>query len=532
VSSTLDEVRTGAPIDGEESALQGKGDRRALLKVGAAAIAGMLAPAVARAQGVEVRQPRRRRAIGTSAKPTMPIRTPQPVASPAVTGWDLPELRLARRITMGLTEAEGVRARAMGYSAYLEYHLNAAAIDDSATETFIATTYPYVYQSVLQLYSLDGGAVETQLTSAWIYRAAFSARQLQERAVEFWTDHFNIAITKVGYLKVVDDRDVIRKYALDTFPSLLKASAHSGAMLAYLDQTLSKSSAPNQNYAREIMELHTLGVDGGYTQTDVAELARVLTGWTIAGRGTFAFDQNLHDFGAKTVMGVTIPAAARTTGAAAQAEGEQMLDFLLAHPSTATFVSKKMLRFFLSYEPSAGQIAEVAAVYKSTGGDIKAMLRTVLSAKNLATAPVKLKRPFHLVASTVRALGPNGAIVTNVNSLSRQITTIGQQPYYWQTPDGYPDQIEYWAGNILTRWNFASAAGNANGTDFKVDITPFTFTTADGVVNAISRYLFAGEMLPSLRDELKGYLGTAQPSATKIRETLALALSSATFQYF
>jgi uncharacterized protein (DUF1800 family) len=350
--------------------------------------------------------------------------------------------------------------------------------------------------------------------------------------VEFWTDHFNIAITKVGYLKVIDDRDVIRKFALDTFPNLLKASAHSAAMLAYLDQTQSRSGAPNENYAREIMELHTLGVDGGYTQTDVSELARVLTGWTIAGRGTFNFDPNLHDFGAKTVLGVTLPASSRAIGAGAQAEGEQMLDFLLNHPSTAAFVSKKMLRFFLSYEPTAGQVAEVAAVYKSTGGDIKAMLRTVLSVKNLATAPAKLKRPFHLVASTIRVLGPNGAIVTNVTNVSRQITTLGQQPYVWQTPDGYPDQIEYWAGNILTRWNFASAAGGASGTDFRVDIAPFTFTTADGVVGAISRYMFGGEMLPSLRNELKEYLGTAQPSAARIRETLALALSSATFQYF
>ena len=119
-----------------------------------------------------------------------------------------------------------------------------------------------------------------------------------------------------------------------------------------------------------------------------------------------------------------------------------------------------------------------------------------------------------------------------MNNISRQVTTLGQQPFVWQTPDGYPDTVEYWAGNILTRWNFASTAGSANGADFRVDITPFTFTTAEGVVTAIGRYLFAGEMLPGLRDELKGYLGTALPTAARIRETIALALSSATFQYF
>ena len=532
MSAVLDDGGGGATVEPEGPALQRSGDRRALLKVGAGAIAGLLVPAVARAQGIGPRPAKSRRVIGTAAKPTMPTRTPQPTASPSLSGWDLPELRLARRITMGLTDTEGARARSMGYSAYLEYHLAAEAIDDSATESFIATNYATVSQGVLQLYNLDAGTVQAQLASAWIYRAAFSARQLQERAVEFWSDHFNIAITKVGYLKVVDDRDVIRKYALDTFPNLLKASAHSPAMLAYLDQTQSRNGAPNQNYAREIMELHTLGVDGGYTQTDVAELSRVLTGWTIAGRGTFNFDPNLHDFGAKTVLGVTIPASNRSTGAAAQAEGEQMLDVLVNHPSTASFVSKKMLRYFLSYEPTSDQVAQVAAVYKSTGGDIKAMLRTVLDAGNLTAAPAKLKRPFHLVASTLRALGPAGAIVTNVNNISRQVTTLGQQPFVWQTPDGYPDTVEYWAGNILTRWNFASTAGSANGADFRVDITPFTFTTADGVVTAIGRYLFAGEMLPGLRDELKGYLGTALPTAARIRETIALALSSATFQYF
>src|SRR6185436_18146149 len=117
-----------------------------------------------------------------------------------------------------------------------------------------------------------------------IFRAAFSRRQLYERIVEFWSDHFNIAFTKVGYLKVVDDRDVIRKYALGRFRDLLMATAKSPAMLAYLDQTQSRRGAPNENYARELMELHTVGVDGGYTQTDVSDLARVLTGCKIHGQ--------------------------------------------------------------------------------------------------------------------------------------------------------------------------------------------------------------------------------------------------------
>jgi len=130
---------------------------------------------------------------------------------------------------------------------------------------------------------------------------------------------------------------------LGKFPDMLKASAHSASMLAYLDQTQSRNTAPNQNYAREIMELHTLGVDGGYTQTDVAELSRVLTGWTIQGRGNFTFNANIHDWNAKMVLGVTIPAGAPSQGQAGINEGEQMLDVLVNHPNTARYIATKML---------------------------------------------------------------------------------------------------------------------------------------------------------------------------------------------
>ena len=170
--------------------------------------------------------------------------------------------------------------------------------------------------------------------------------------VEFWSDHFNIDYEKVGYLKTLDDRDVIRKHALGKFPDLLKASAHSPAMLEYLDNTRSRGRNTNQNYAREIMELHTLGVDGGYTQDDVAELSRILTGWTIQGRGVFAFDPTGHDFTAKTFLATTFPAQATSVGAAAVQEGERAIDMLLAHPSTAKFISKKMIRWLLRYDPS------------------------------------------------------------------------------------------------------------------------------------------------------------------------------------
>ena len=159
------------------------------------------------------------------------------------------------------------------------------------------------------LFSADATQVAPQLQES---DASIARRSRNGSSTSAWSSSGAITSTrtcdKVGYLLVADQRDVIRANALGKFPDLLKASAHSPSMMAYLDQNASRNTAPNQNYAREIMELHTLGVDGGYTQDDVAELSRVLTGWTIQGRGDFTFNPAIHDWGAKTVLGVTIPA--------------------------------------------------------------------------------------------------------------------------------------------------------------------------------------------------------------------------------
>lgn len=512
------------PVESAGSAERG---RRAALKAGALAVAGLLLPSLARAQGAKRKGP------GTDV--------PHPFGTNAYLGldsidptaaWLSPELRLVRRITMGLTDAEGQRARQLGYEDYLEYHLAVDQIDDSAVTQYVATTYPYTTQNGDALYNIELGTLQTQLTNAAIYRSAFSTRQLKERLVEFWTDHLNIDIQKVGYLKVMDDRDVVRQYAMTTFPQLLRASAHSPAMLSYLDQTISRRGSPNQNYAREIMELHTLGVNGGYTQNDVAELSRVLTGWTIAGRGNFTFDPNIHDYGAKTVLGINIPATTQASvGAAAQNEGEGIITMLVGHLSTALFVSRKMLRHFLRYDPTDEQVTQVASVYLTTGGDIKSMLRSVLSRQNVMSAPAKFKRPYHYVVSAVRALAPT---VANVSTIAGQISVAGQAPFTYDTPDGYPDRAEYWSGNILPRWNYASFIANANAaSSVQFNVTPFmTPAVPSAIVSAIDRACFGGEMPQRLKDELVAYVAVNPTSTTRVRETIGLALSSSTFQYF
>ena len=526
------ETESGAaPEHGESRAPSA--DRRAAIAAGVAAgvaaVASLFAPSVAGAQA-KAKGPR----APTGPTPQTSSATVTPPSLDPTSAWLSPELRLARRLSMGLSDTEATRAKQMGYSAYLEYQLNADQIDDSAVETYIATNWPFTQQSATQLYTQDSGVVQQQLLYSSIYRSAFSARALKERMVEFWSDHFNIQWEKVTYMKLVDDRDVIRANAMTTFPKLLKASAHSPAMLVYLDQNTSRASSPNQNYAREIMELHTLGVDGGYTQTDVAELSRVLTGWTVSARGAgFVFDPNLHDFASKTILGVTIPAASTSTGVAAQQEGEQMIDYLLNHASTAKFIAKKMLRYFLRYDPSAQQIAEVAASYTSSGGDVKAMLRVVLSPANLASAPAKFKRPFHLVASTLRALGATVAL-GGFGSVISLISSAGHLPFEWATPDGYPDTIEFWSGNMLPRWNAASYFANANSaTSVQFNVTPWmTPATPANIVANINTYLFAGEMSSRLTDELTAYVSVTPTSTTRVRETIALALSSSSFQYY
>ncbi|MDB4917806.1 MAG: hypothetical protein JWM95_5450 [Gemmatimonadetes bacterium] len=496
--------------------------RRALFRMAAAAaaVAGII-PGRARAQGI--RKPPATKPV--HGYPVLPNETPV-----APVEWATDTSRLLRRITYGITDADVAAARKYGFRGFMERQLDHTHIDDSAVDAFVAAKYPLLSQTTTDLFSATESTVTAQLQQATLYRAAFSNRQLYERMVEFWSDHFNISISKVSYLKIVDDRDVIRRNALTTFRQLLYASAKSGAMMAYLDQNQSRSGAPNQNYAREIMELHTLGVDGGYTQADVAELSRVFTGWTIAGRGDFSFNPAIHDWGAKTVLGVRIPAGSVSLGAAGLKEGELMLDTLLAHPSTASFISTKMLRWFLTYDPTPQQVSAVAAIYTSTGGNIKSMIRAVLDSAWLVSAPMKLKRPFHLVASSMRTTTPT---LTNVTALNNQLFTTGQSLFVWDTPDGYPDKVEYWAGNILPRWNFGAFYAALAAGETIVDVAPFMVgNTADLTVSVIDKRLFGGEIAPALRTSLAAYLKAGTYNAARVRETLALAIGSNSFQWY
>lgn len=311
-----------------------------------------------------------------------------------------------------------------------------------------------------------------QLTKAALLRACYSRWQLRERMVEFWSDHFNIYARKVAvardrrqtdaelmYLIPADQNQVVRPHALGSFRDLVRASMRSPAMLGYLDNHVSKKGKPNENYARELMELHTLGVDGGYSQADVHEVARCLTGWTIEDRflhraGTVRFDPALHDDGAKVVLGETIPPGGGPRDA------EQVLEILIGHPSTARFVARKLVSSFFGDPVRAqGLVDATARAFRQSNGQIATAVEAMFTDERFADASPLVKRPFDLMTSAVRA---TGAITDGDQGIQSYLEKMGQPLHQWPMPDGYPVDNEAWEANLLPRWNFAEAlAANA-----------------------------------------------------------------------
>ena len=451
-------------------------------------------------------------------------------------------LRLVGRMCYGTATVDVDRCQSIGVTAFIEEQLNPAALSDSACDARLAA-YTTLTMTPEQLFRIDirpaSSFLRDQLIDATILRAVYSRRQLLERMVEFWTYHFNIDINHdfAIYLKTVDDREVIRRNALGKFGDLLRASAQSPAMLYYLDNALSTAGRPNENYAREVMELHTLGVDGGYTQQDVRELARCFTGWTTYGpdaangalAGTFRFDPTIHDTGAKVVLGQAIPARPAAQGLQ---DGLDALNILLNHPATARNLARKLCRWFLGEGVPASVEDAVAAVYTASGGDIKAMLRAILKPEYLLDAKPKIKRPYHLVVSALRGLKINltGTWGTGIRA---QLASMGMQPLGWGTPDGYPDRDAYWSGMLYTRWNFAGllAAGKIAGAVPDAAVIFNGATDAGMTMFWLAAALFGWEYPPIETTRIRVYLGTA-PTPARQLEAVGLAVSGPTYQTF
>jgi uncharacterized protein (DUF1800 family) len=344
-----------------------------------------------------------------------------------------------------------------------------------------------------------------EATQARLLRAIGSERQLEQVLVDFWFDHFNVSAEKgrVRWMISAYERDAIRPHVLGRFRDLLGAVAHHPAMLFYLDNWQSvrdgfepkgrgkkPENAPkglNENYARELLELHTLGVNAGYSQADVREAARALTGWSIAlgpkqpNEGEFVFRAPAHDAGEKRVFGLVLPA-----GGGAE-DGEKLLDFLAAHPATARFIARKLCVRFVSDAPPAALVERVAKVFLDTGGDLRATTRAIFESKEFwspEAVGAKTKTPLEFVASAVRALG---TIEDAERPLAQALEQLGAPLYRCAPPTGYAEVAAPWvsAGALVTRINFglALAAGRVRG------VTPWLpkeGKTAEATVDAVA----------------------------------------------
>jgi uncharacterized protein (DUF1800 family) len=326
--------------------------------------------------------------------------------------------------------------------------------------------------------------IARQLQIARVARAVGSDRQLQEVLVDFWANHFSVYAGKgpVRLYVAQYEQDAIRPNVLGHFRDLLGAVAHSPAMLFYLDNWRSAVDAShpalaqrgrrgvrrvadrapavrrpprglNENYARELLELHTLGVDGGYTQQDVIEVARALTGWTIAGPregGGFVFRPAMHDAGEKVVLGARIPAGG------GESDGERVLDLLARHPATARMIATKLARRLVSDDPPPVLVDRAAAEFLRTDGDLREVVRLIVTSPEFfarAAYGAKVKSPLELVASGLRAVG---AQADTTPRAARMVAQLGEPLYGHRDPNGWPERSSEWlsAGAVVNRINF------------------------------------------------------------------------------
>jgi hypothetical protein len=444
------------------------------------------------------------------------------------------EETLVQRTTLGCTERELERNATVGYQNYLLEQLQFWKLDHSELESSLISQFPTLVMTPHRLTTIEHGYYAAgDLQRAAIYRAVYSPRQLFERMVIFWSDHFNIDIHSNNgwWLKPTDDRTVIRRHAMGTFPALLGASAHSPAMLSYLTNDPNDKVDPNENYARELMELHTLGVDGGFTQEDVREVARCFTGWSFQWHhednehGQFRFINEYHDYGQKRVLGRTIPAGRGIE------DGQMVLSILARHPKTAEHIATKLAKYFLGYNPPSSLITRLRDIYLQTNGAIRPMLHHLLARQHVENlSEPKVKRPFHLFVSALRCLG---AELYTADDVLWALERIGHEPFSWPAPNGYPDSAGYWAANVIGRWNFAAQLLYGKFWDTELDLTGFRPPlTPQQAAQRIRQRLAGVPLKQQTLDAIEGYLTVQEVSRTTIREALSLALSAPEFQHY
>ncbi len=466
----------------------------------------------------------------------------QRVATPSSSGPDarprtLPWL--AARGAFGFAPAIEVEITQLGHDGWVAWQLDLDLVDDNALDQKLAA-YPWVTMSAIDIIndpSMDTVELGHEYKGLRLLRAVESKRQLFERVCQFWEDHFNVYMG--SYFRFVEDRTIWRPMALTNFPDLLRGVSTSASMISFLNNELNVVGAGNENLAREILELHTLGVDGPYTEADVREFARALTGWTFdddrlsPSFGTAIFEPSLHDFGSKTILGTVYDQGL------GQAELGGILQMLAMHPSTIDFVTGKMARFFLGDNAPPQTVENAKVLWLQTGGDIKGIVRELLNQRAVETVAIrggtKFRRPFDWYASIFRS---TGAQVPSARQNYDNMALLGQAPFEWAAPDGYPEDRERWVGLVAPRWKLAASFARPHlGGAWNHSFWDF-FGLVHGVPRAgwarrLNQRLAGGRLSPVDVSEIQAHLDSLPAMASNedlLGEALELVFASPSYQ--
>jgi uncharacterized protein (DUF1800 family) len=477
-----------------------------------------------------------------------------------VTAADLlppdPLLHLLRRATYGPTPAAITEIRKLGPTAWLDAQLKPDSIADPVADALVArfpwcrSAIPAIHAAVTakKLKQFDWTPV-WQVAFATLARAIWSKRQLLEVMTEFWSNHFNVTCPSgdVWDSRADYDAAVIRKYALGSFADLLKATARHPAMLTYLDNRSSTKAAPNENYGREMLELHTVGL--AYAESDVQSAARLLTGLTVDHTsGTYKYDPAQHAVGAVTVLSFT---NANASAAGGEQAALALLDDLAMHTATARRIVTKLCTRFVADEPPATLVTKLVKVYLDNKSAIAPVLRALFTSPEFAASiGAKTRTPYEDVVATLRTLdyGPEPSGTKAIESLYWTCSNAGQAPLAWAPPNGYPDVATAWASpsGQLVRWNAHLNVGAGYWPTTLVRpaslVTAFSGTTTPAtygaLVDAVSNRLLQMTLPAAQREALAGFFGKTAASPVKAKDPaidwmfpylMAMLLNSPTF---
>jgi len=392
-------------------------------------------------------------------------------------------VHLLNRLTFGPRPSEPLAldfSKPVRFRGWLNEQLHPDKIDDSALEAKLRKipSLDIEPKERLQKYvpgneeGLRPPQLDADMQGQKLIRAVESRRQLQEVLVDFWFNHFNIDMTK-GKIRfsAAEYENEIRHHLFDHFEDLLLATARHPVMLVYLDNRQSKKGGLNENYAREVMELHTMGVESGYTQNDIIELARILTGWSVKDgdeEPAFVFRKNVHDDGEKNFLKMNFPAGR------GEDEGYRALQALAHHPKTADFIAGQLVRFFVSDNPPPLLVKKVATTFRQTQGDLRAVYLTLFTDPefySLKHQGEKIKRPFFFVTSSLRAMG---AEVLDGKDLSHRLKSMGEDLYHCPPPTGYRDVAQAWvnSGSMIERLQFSLDLSSQKIKGILTDVPP------------------------------------------------------------